>query len=128
MVSSYANIADGPWLGEQAARLGLRVQFDRGSDPLTERADSEPKDTQGKTRKADKPEPALKPPPHMRRGIAQLPVKITENTSEQHGLKAQRDAAFSNIPSPYQGSNDLSNERSTHLRDAYNRIALTPTR
>lgn len=108
MVKSYANKVDGFWLGDQAAKLGLRNQFERNRDPLAARR----LDDQGKTeaqrrgeqtgdgkipakkqtRKTDELTPELKPPPHMRAGVP--------TSGRWQWLSEQQQAAFANIPDP----------------------------
>lgn len=105
MVKSHANTVNGYWLGEQAAKLGLRREFEYNRDPLMaaqlndlskseaerRRATSPPSPAaKVETRTIDKPAPALKPPAHMR-GRSQALPSLSPSPG---GLRAQRDAAF----------------------------------
>lgn len=144
MVSSYAKKADGYWLGEQAARLGLRKEFAPHGDPLMAKQRDDLNKTEAQRRRdndtnknekhhvktqkptTDAPAPALKPPPHMRGNVSsspslQLGPASSINPAQSDGLKAQRNAAFAKIASP-NAQTDTSAQK-PRLSQTYNRSA-----
>lgn len=141
MVKSYADKVNGYWLGEQAAALGLRMQFDRNRDPLMARqmddaqkseaerrravANENPPSQQNK-RKVDKPAPALKPPVHMRGGPQPAPAPSPQ--PQTGGLIAQRDAAFADAAKAQaRDSPDQALAQGAGLTQDYNAQSHTPS-
>lgn len=142
MVKPYANQVNGYWLGEQAAKLGLRNQFERNRDPLMARQLDDAQKSEAERRRAvanenplgkktkrkvDKPAPTLKPPAHMRGGQSHAPVP-SPNGSTNSSLKAQRDVVFASAAI---ASAKVNPDHSLTLNDglsrAYNARSHTPS-
>lgn len=142
MVKSYADKVNGYWLGEQAAALGLRMQFERNRDPLMARqlddaqkseaerrravANENPPSQQNK-RNVDKPTRTLKPPAHMRGGQSHAPVPSPDGSTD-NSLKAQRDVVFASAAkASARSSPDNAPSLNDGLSRAYNAQSHTPS-
>lgn len=142
MVKSHANSVNGYWLGEQAAAIGLRMQFERNRDPIMAAQLDDAQKSEAERRRAvkdntpssnatirsnDKPAPALRPPAYKRGGHYNTPVPSPAGMGDS-SLKAQRDLAFT---SAAKASARDSPENTPTLNDglsrAYNAQSHTPS-